>query len=131
MKAVFRFFYLHKKRSATVAVLWTLLILGACLMPGHDVPEVSVPFADKWTHFIIFGIFSFLWLCAFRSATTKTGWLVFFLALALGYAVELLQGSGITQGRSYDLYDVLADALGGLLGVLLFFALRKRAEATT
>jgi VanZ family protein len=119
-----------KKRTRTLAILWTLLILAACLIPGREVPNVHIPLADKWVHFIIFAGFSFLWLSVFDKAKAGHGWLVFLLSVSLGYVVELLQGSGITTGRSYDLYDVLADAIGGALGVLLFFLMRRQISRT-
>ena len=119
-----------KKRTRLLAILWTLLILVACLIPGREVPNVHIPLADKWVHFIIFAGFSFLWLSVFDKAKMLHGLLIFLLSVSLGYAVELLQGSGITSGRSYDLYDVLADAIGGALGVLLFFLMRRQISRT-
>jgi VanZ family protein len=127
MKSIFLFFYQHKRRVLVCSILWTIMILIACLIPGDEVPDVHIPLIDKWVHFIIFGGFAFLWLCRFKQATIKTGLSIFVLTLLLGYVVELLQGSGITTGRSYDLYDVLADGIGGLLGTVLFFALRRAA----
>lgn len=130
MKRLFSFFYLHKKRTAILASIWTLLILVACLLPGKDIPDVSFPLIDKWVHFLIFGGFTFLWLCTLRETTRRNGLLVWIASVLLGYAVELLQGSGITKGRSFDLYDLLADSIGGLLGLLLFYLLRKQAGPT-
>jgi len=127
----FSSYLLHApKKMRIVAILWTLLIFVACLIPGDEIPEVQVPLADKWVHFIIFGGFSFFWLCTFKRAVAKTGIIMLFVAIALGYLVELLQGSGITTGRSYDLYDVLADGIGGLLGVLFFFMLKRYRKRT-
>jgi VanZ family protein len=130
MKALFLFFYRHKKRTAWIAAIWTLLILIACLIPGREVPDVDIPLADKWVHFIIFAGFSFLWLCTFREPGARAGLIMGAVSVLLGYAVELLQGSGITQGRSYDLYDLLADSIGGMLGLILFFSLLKLAKRT-
>lgn len=128
MTPISRFFNLSKKKLLILATLWTLLILAACLIPGKEVPDVHIPFADKWVHFIIFSGFSFLWLCTYTHARAKNGALIFVLSLLLGYAVELLQGSGITTGRSYDVYDIVADGIGGAIGVFLFFALRRLAK---
>lgn len=127
MKSIFLFFYHHKRRVLICSLLWTVMILIACLIPGNEVPDVHIPLIDKWVHFIIFGGFTFLWLCFLKQATAKNGLWMLALALILGYAVELLQGSGITTGRSYDLYDVLADGIGGLLGTIVFFAWRRAA----
>jgi VanZ family protein len=110
-----------KKVAFVLAIFWTLGILIACLIPGNEVPHVSIPLADKWVHFIIFAGFSFLWLSTFKHANAAKGVLIFILSVLLGYAVELLQDSGITKGRSYDVYDVVADSIGGALGVVVFF----------
>lgn len=122
-----KFSMLSQKKALLLAILWTLGILVACLIPGNEVPHVSIPLIDKWVHFIIFAGFSFLWLSTFKHSTTSKGFLIFILSILLGYAVELLQDSGITKGRSYDVYDVVADGIGGALGVVLFFLWRKAA----
>jgi VanZ family protein len=118
---------LAPKRALVLAILWTSGILLACLIPGNEVPDIHIPLIDKWVHFIIFAGFSFLWLSTFISATVVRGVLIFILSVLLGYAVELLQDSGITSGRSYDVYDIVADTIGGALGVLLFFLCRRIA----
>lgn len=122
-----KFSMLAPKRALVLAILWTSGILLACLIPGNEVPDIHIPLIDKWVHFIIFAGFSFLWLSTFISATVVRGVLIFILSVLLGYAVELLQDSGITSGRSYDVYDIVADTIGGALGVLLFFLCRRIA----
>lgn len=123
-----KFSMLSPRRALVLAILWTSGILLACLIPGNEVPDIHIPLIDKWVHFIIFAGFSFLWLSAFISATATRAVLIFILSILLGYAVELLQDSGITSGRSYDVYDIVADTIGGALGVLLFFLCRRIAS---
>lgn len=122
-----KFSILSPKKALLLAIFWTLGILLACLIPGNEVPHIRIPLADKWVHFIIFAGFSFLWLSTFKHANAAKGVLIFILSILSGYAVELLQDSGITRGRSYDIYDVVADGIGGALGVVLFFLWRKAA----
>lgn len=125
LRKLFLYFH-HRKRSATLlAITWTVLIVIACLIPGSGMPKVNIAMADKWVHFIIFAGFSFLWLQTRPKAGMTAGLFWFLLSVLLGYLVEVLQGSGITKGRAFDWYDVLADAIGGLLGVLLYFAMRS------
>lgn len=131
MRTLFHFFIRNKKRAVALATGWTLLILVACLIPGREVPDVHIPMIDKWVHFVIFGGFSFLWLCTFHKTNTIKSLMIFLGSVLLGYLVELLQGSGITAGRSYDVYDIVADAIGGLMGVALFYVLRKMSAANT
>ena len=128
MMELFRKLGSLKRLSSLLASLWTLVILIACFLPGNEIPNVRFPMIDKWVHFIIFAGFSFLWLLVWAPATWRAGLWVFIAAVAFGYAVELLQGSGISPGRAYDANDVLADGIGGLLGVLLFFTLQKMAD---
>lgn len=110
----------YTKGARSLAMLWTLLIFIGCLTPARQIPHVDVPMADKWTHFVLFGGFTFLWLCARPLLSGR--WLVslFFIALALGALIEGLQGTLTFLGRSMELMDVVADALGGLLGIVLF-----------
>ncbi len=111
----------YTKRARFLAILWTLLILFLCFLPGNDIPDVTIPFADKWVHFILFGAFSFLWLCA--RPTKKMGGLLFWFiaSIVFGALVELLQGLLSFLGRSMDVKDMAADAVGGLLGTILFY----------
>lgn len=125
MQHIFLWFIKNKKWTVRVAIAWTVLIYIACLIPGNEIPDVKIPLADKWVHCIIFAGFSFLWLCVRPHSRLLFGLLLFLISVAVGYSVELLQGSGITRGRSYDLNDVLADAIGGAIGVLIFFILQK------
>ena len=119
----------YKKRARIFAILWTLLIFIACLLPAKDIPEINVPFIDKWVHFGLFGIFAFLWLCTRPSR--KITFLLFILGLSIytGWIVECLQGLLSSLGRSKDMMDVLADAVGGLLGVIVFVSLSYLTKA--
>lgn len=108
------------------AVLWTLLIFIGCLWPGKELPDVPVPLIDKWVHFVLFGGFAFLWLYAFRSRSRKALLAAALSGIALGWLIEMLQYLLPALGRSYDAADILADAIGCILGVLLFMALSRK-----
>ncbi len=97
-----------------------MLILIACLTPSQEIPKVDIPLIDKWTHLVLFGIFSFLWMCA-RPAR-NVGWLVglFLISVAFGAVIELLQGALTFLGRSMEFMDAVADAGGGLIGIVVF-----------
>jgi VanZ family protein len=116
----------YKKLARFLATLWTLLILLGCLAPSKDLPEVNVPLIDKWTHFVFFGGFTFLWLCAYPK--NKKRWLfnIFFVSVCFGCFIEIMQGALPFLGRSSEVLDILADSIGGALGVGLFSVLRKR-----
>lgn len=76
--------------------------------------------ADKWVHFVMFGLFAFLWLCAYPSHSISFLLLIFGISVATGWFVEFLQGSFPSLGRNRDMMDVVADGIGGFLGTLIF-----------
>lgn len=104
-----------------MAFAWTLLIFIGCFTPAHEIPKVDVPFIDKWTHLVLFGIFSFLWLCAYPVITVKRGLVLFLITTVLGSFIELMQGALSFLGRSMELMDAIADAVGGAIGVAAFY----------
>lgn len=120
---------LHKKRAKSAAIVWTLLIFIACFIPGNEIPNINVPLADKWVHFILFGGFTFLWLLAGPSTHWKKLCTIVIIGCLFGWLVEELQGQLSFLGRAKDLYDIYADALGAVLGVLLFYIFALVANA--
>ena len=108
-------------------MLWTLLIFVGCLFPGRELPHVQVPLIDKWTHFVLFGVFAFLCLCAAPAYTRKRLVLLFLISSGLGVFIELLQGLLTFLGRSMELMDVVADSVGGMLGIAVFLLCARAA----
>lgn len=113
------------KRARVLAVLWTATIFILCLIPSDDIPEVHVPFVDKWTHFILFAVFSFLWLASVKGLNSRIISLVLIAAVFLGWLVEVLQGQLTFLGRSQDNMDTLADSVGGVIGILVYYLIYK------
>jgi VanZ family protein len=115
----------YKKRARFLAILWTLLIFIGCLTPSKDIPEVDVPLIDKWTHVVMFGGFSFLWMCA--RPLFKSSWYVmlFLISVVLGAFIEMMQGALPSLGRSMEAMDIAADSIGGAVGILIFILLSK------
>ncbi len=110
----------YKRRARFLAMLWALLILVGCLMPARNVPHVPLPLIDKWVHFIFFGGFTFLALCSQPSTGLVRLCLVLALAIAYGTIIEILQGALPSLGRSSEVLDVVADSIGGIIGIALF-----------
>lgn len=117
-----------KRQARLAATLWTLLIFIACLWPGKELPHSDIPLIDKWVHFVMFGAFSLLWLLSFPSPSLKRLLTMFIAGCLMGYLVEVLQGAFPSLGRSKDNMDVAADAIGSLLGVLIFYLFSKLAK---
>jgi VanZ family protein len=109
----------YKKTARFAAMLWTLLILIGCFTPGKELPKVDVPLVDKWVHIALFGGFSLLWYLGYPVPRFKNIFRLFLVAVALGLAIELLQGLLTFLGRSMELMDAVADSLGSALGLVL------------
>ncbi len=110
------------------AVLWSIVIMFLMGLPGDVFPEI-VSFwdwlsPDKIVHLFVFGTLSFLILLGLRDeydGAKRSKYVVIAVSLTVFYGVltELLQYY-VFVGRSGNIYDAIADALGALLGWLLF-----------
>lgn len=116
----------YRKRARLLAILWTLLIFILCLWPSKELPTVGVPLADKWAHMLLFAVFSFCWLCTAPQSRYYLPILV--ASIAFGWLVEILQHILTSLGRSFEYNDIIANGIGGLLGVLLFYMLSRLAQ---
>lgn len=110
-------------------ISWAILLFIASSIPGTSYPEVSLQFADKIVHMVIYGALGgFLALAArmTRPWGTTTVWL-----FAVGFATIYGGTDELHQlfvpNRSADLRDLLADTIGAALGaaVVLFFVRRR------
>lgn len=102
------------------SILWAAFILVLSLMPGRDLPSVSLWQADKLAHFAVYAILTWLML---RGAIKQLGSplrlrvIVLMLLLSSGYGVliEFIQET-FTADRHLDWYDAIANATGALMG---------------
>ncbi len=94
----------------------------ASLTPPQQLPDfILFKHADKVIHFLMYlGLVFFLIpVFAGKSKYSKSYIISVALALIIGITFEILQATA-TQGRSGDIYDVLANFTGGLIGVLIY-----------
>jgi VanZ family protein len=103
------------------------LILIAVLIPGPNLPDINLFFGfDKFVHLSMFGA----WALAFRydSRRSPFSFLIAFTAgMSFSLVTEILQL--FVEERSFDLADLLADAVGLIIGLVvssLAFRLLKR-----
>jgi VanZ family protein len=92
-----------------------LLVLGVCVGSLLPAPVVHVLSHDKITHFVSYFVLT-VWFCGLYGKARHYIAIAAVL-IALGAALDLLQGT--TATRQFDIYDVLANAGGVLLGALL------------
>lgn len=111
------------------AIVWALFILVITGLPGSYFPGVTTFWEwlqpDKIVHVFVFAILSFTILYGIRSQYLQDSRRYYFTILAVGIAAvyglltEILQYY-VFIGRSGNVYDVLADFVGAIVGWLLF-----------
>lgn len=112
------------------SIVWAAILFALSSIPGRVYPRVSFTFADKVVHVAVYAVLA--WLCA-RSlhgpARGPFAWRVALtaIALAIAYGVTDEVHQIFVPGRSADPRDVVADAVGAVLGVAVF-ALANRTQ---
>jgi VanZ family protein len=96
--------------------LVSVLILIAVLLPGSSIPDVELIGFDKMVHVGMFGLWALAVRYDFRSPSFK-----FFLAFVIGMSFSLLTEvlQVFAEGRTFDWFDVVADSIGLLSGLLM------------
>jgi VanZ family protein len=106
-------------QSKYTAFFWTVLIFILCTLPSKSLPTGQPN--DKISHFIAFAGFTFFWF--FQSSKY---WLVILIAALYGIGIEFWQAIlPESFHRSFDWYDALADAVGGIIGYVIYLIYKK------
>ena len=107
--------------SKILPIYWAFLTF-MLLKPGTENKEYWFMFdgIDKVLHLSIFAVLGFCFMAAFQ----KTKFLLF-IQIMLAYAVltEILQDE-MHWGRSSEVLDIFADAIGVLIGYYLFYKVK-------
>lgn len=112
------------------AIIWFLVILALCSMPGKSIPHISwleLLSFDKFVHASIFFGLQILTMRAFifSASFIKLKWLILLFCVAYGGALEIMQ-SAVFSERSGDVMDFIANSFGCVCGLLLFSGIRKK-----
>ncbi len=106
------------------ALGWTLAIFVGCSIPGNSLSHAFTS-RDKLLHVVIFMLFSYLW--------RRVGygvWGVLLAGIAYGLLTEIWQGV-MPINRSFDSYDVFADAVGTVLGIGVAWLVKTVVSSNT
>jgi VanZ family protein len=98
------------------AFLWLLFISGLSVMPGVQLPSISLFTTDKLAHAVVYGVLMFLILSGFAKARSRRpglreGLLALLVAGGYGVLMEFVQYKFI-PGRFYEVDDMLANLSG-------------------
>jgi len=90
--------------------------------------DYQIPFSDKVAHLGLYALLSLLWLLvAIKSKSKLTSpFLGVFIVLSVyGIVIEVIQGIFIVS-RSFDAWDILANSVGIILGLIAYYFGRKK-----
>ena len=124
-------FFALLNRFSIPALVWIIISTILLTLPGSAFPKENwlnkIGF-DKWVHIAMFGIMVILFCWAIyksKIATERKRGLFIWTAFACivyGIAMEFVQQNFIPN-RSFDVYDIVADAAGSVIGVV--FSIRR------
>jgi len=111
-----------------ISVIWALLILVLCAIPGGSFPKYhifNIPNFDKIVHGCLYFPLAIFLGAEFDLSKKKIlmilGPLLTMLIVAFyGGLIEILQET-IFINRSAELLDFLADVIGGLTGLTIYY----------
>ncbi|WP_145758404.1 VanZ family protein [Sediminicola sp. YIK13] len=115
-----------KKSIFTIAFIsWMVFItlLSLFSFSEGDLPEFELPFVDKLVHFIFYFMAALLGALFIRERTKgkndmmKSILTIVIAVVLYGIIIEVLQ-SELTVDREGDVFDVMANTIGALVGAL-------------
>ena len=115
------------------SMLWALVILILCGMPGKDIPHISFLELLSFDKFVHAGIFFVLILLTVRGFLLQTRsfklqrsakTIAFILCVIYGGSLEIMQGT-ICIDRTADIYDFIANSFGCIMGLVFYNKIEK------
>lgn len=115
-------------------MLWALIILVLCGIPGKDIPHISFLELLSFDKFVHAGVFFVLMLLTLRGFLLQTRYtklqqsakaIALVFCIAYGALMELMQGT-LFEGRSASVLDIVANSFGCIVGLLLYKKIEKR-----
>ena len=123
-------FFKHLK----FAMLWAVIILILCGMPGKDIPHISFLELLSFDKFVHASMFFFLILLTIRGFLQQTSFIVlnksakliaFVLCVIYGGSLEIMQGA-MNIGRTPSIFDFIANTFGCAIGLFFYNFVHKK-----
>lgn len=112
------------------ALVWAILIWS--LSTTTSLPPIPWDFLspDKIGHLVFYCIETLLLIIAFAKSqqwtTNRSIWILFAMLLAAAYGTMLEFVQAEIPGRSFDYADMLANFVGTIIGVILYYKLGSK-----
>lgn len=114
---------MNRKLAWTAAVVWTVTILIAIVVPAPSLPQNSATGLDKLVHFALFLVFSLLWMYAGTGKLLPL-W-VLLGGLIYGIGTEYMQGF-LPVARTPDPVDAAINAAGTIIGISAYYLWQRQ-----
>lgn len=120
----------RKQLNLGAIVLWLLGIVYACVTPNEQMPDVHFfEGFDKLMHFAFYFVLIILLLIYRLQQDWRTwvvGLMIIFVSM-FGIGIEFLQRF-LEGGRSFSVADMLANNLGLIVGLSVYFCMESVLE---
>lgn len=122
---------LRVKPLLFIGLLYTSFLTIVFLLPISELPKVEF-LNDKLIHTVLYIVLSFVWLLFLFiynnwNIVFKNVLFILLLCLIYGIIIELLQQLLITS-RQADIYDVISNLLGSIIGITVFWNVKNRIK---
>lgn len=114
------------------AIVWSVIILVLTLSPGVYIPQEfdwNLIRADLLAHFFVFAVLVFLMMQGFTrqhtNASLRSNATVYAVVIAVVYGGVLEVIQGFIPERSFDYFDMVANAVGSFSGWGAFTLMSK------
>jgi len=116
------------------AMLWALVILILCGIPGRDIPHISFLEILSFDKFVHASVFFILILLMIRGSILQTDLpllkkhskiISLLICIPYGGLLEIMQGTLFLE-RSADVFDFIANSFGCLMGVVTYKWIEKK-----
>lgn len=122
---------LIKKLLEDNAILIAIIVtISIAVLSLTSIPKINfgiqIKESDKYLHFFAYFVLSIVWYFALREKIKTRSFRYFLIVLIIFYGIilEALQG-GLTNYRTADVYDAIANTTGIIIASLLFNKLLK------
>jgi len=111
-----------------IAIIYSISILFLSLANLNEIEVIQLEASDKLYHILSYTVLVMLWLIYFKYKNKhlnfQSKYTTASLVLVFGIIIEIFQLI-LTNYRSFDWWDILANGIGIFSGMILFLPLEK------
>ncbi len=100
-----------------IAFAYTALVTVTSLISISNVPTIKLPYKDKVIHFLFYLLMVIIWFWSIKKKNYKNLTIIVVISIIYGIIIEVLQKE-LTQYRTFDKYDILANTMGTIVAYL-------------